>query len=33
MMISEQYLDEVRARWEAVRDIAIEIASGSGGHM
>jgi hypothetical protein len=32
MMISEQYLDEVRARWEAVRDIAIEIADGSDGH-
>lgn len=32
MMISEPYLDEIRARWEAVRDLAIEIASGSDGH-
>src|SRR5712692_4571274 len=32
MMISEPYLDEIRARWEAVRDIAIEVASGPGGH-
>jgi hypothetical protein len=32
MMISEPYLDEIRARWEAVRDIAIEIASGPDGH-
>jgi len=32
MTISEPYLDEIRARWEAVRDIAIEIASNSGGH-
>jgi hypothetical protein len=31
-MISGPYLDEIRARWEAVRDIAIEIASGSDGH-
>jgi hypothetical protein len=31
-MISEPYLDEVRARWEAIRDIAIEIAGGSDGH-
>jgi hypothetical protein len=32
MMISGLYLDGIRARWEAVRDIAIEIASGSDGH-
>jgi hypothetical protein len=32
MMISEPYLDEIRARWEAVRVIAIEIASGPDGH-
>ena len=31
-MIHGQYLDEIRARWEAVRDIAIEIADGPGGH-
>lgn len=31
MMISEPNLDEIRARWEAVRDIAIEIASGPDG--
>ena len=31
-MISGPYLDGVRARWEAVRDIAIEMASGSDGH-
>lgn len=29
MVISGPYLDEIRARWEAVRDIAIEIASAS----
>lgn len=27
MMISEPYLDEVKARWEAVRDMVINIAS------
>jgi hypothetical protein len=32
MMISGPYLDEIRARWEAVRDIAIEIAGGPDGH-
>jgi hypothetical protein len=32
MVISGPYLDGIRARWEAVRDIAIEIASGSDGH-
>jgi hypothetical protein len=32
MMISGPYLEGIRARWEAVRDIAIEIASGSDGH-
>jgi hypothetical protein len=31
MMISGSYRDEVRARWEAVRDMAIEITSGSDG--
>lgn len=31
MMISGPYLDGIRARWEAVRDIAIEIASGHDG--
>lgn len=31
-MIGGPYLDGIRARWEAVRDIAIEIASGSDGH-
>jgi len=30
-MISEPYADEIRARWEAVRDFAIEIASDSAG--
>jgi hypothetical protein len=32
-MISDLYLGEVRARWEAVRDIAGEITSGSDGHV
>ena len=32
MMLSGPYLDEIRARWEAVRDIAVEIATGSDGH-
>lgn len=32
MMISGPYLDEIRARWEAVRDMAVEIGSGSDGH-
>lgn len=32
MVIGEPYLDEIRARWEAVRDIAIEIASGADDH-
>ncbi len=32
MMLSEPYLDEIRARWEAVRDIAVEIAGGPDGH-
>jgi hypothetical protein len=32
VVISEPYADEIRARWEAVRDIAIEIATGPGGH-
>jgi hypothetical protein len=32
MMLSESYLDEIRARCEAVRDIAIEIAGGPDGH-
>ena len=30
MMISGPYLDEVRARWEVVRELAIEIASADG---
>jgi hypothetical protein len=32
VMISELYRDEIRARWQAVRDMAIEIASGPDGH-
>jgi hypothetical protein len=32
MILSEPYLDEIRARWEAVRDMAVEIAGGPGGH-
>jgi hypothetical protein len=32
MMISGPYLDGIRARWDAVRDIAVETASGSDGH-
>lgn len=32
MVISEPYADEIRARWEAVRDIAIEIRTGPDGH-
>lgn len=32
MMLSGPYLDGIRARWEAVRDMAIEIATGSDGH-
>lgn len=32
MMLSERYLDEIRARWEAVRDTGVEIAAGPGGH-
>src|SRR5258706_6566735 len=32
MMLSEPYLDEIRTRWEAVHDLAIEIASNSDGH-
>lgn len=32
MMLSEPYLDEIRARWEAVRDIGVEIAGGPDGH-
>lgn len=32
MMISGPYLDEIRARWGAVRDIAVEIAGGPDGH-
>src|SRR5690348_302847 len=31
-MISEPYADEIRARWEAVRDMAVEIATGPDGH-
>ena len=31
-MIREPYLGEIRARCEAVRDLAIEVASGSDGH-
>jgi hypothetical protein len=31
MMLSEPYLDEIRARWEAVRDIAVEIKGNPGG--
>lgn len=31
-MLSEPYLDEIRARWEAVRDVAVEIAGGPDGH-
>jgi hypothetical protein len=31
MMISGPYIEGIRARWEAVRDIAIEIASDAGG--
>lgn len=32
-MISGPYLDEINARWEAVRDIAIEIAGDSDAHV
>jgi hypothetical protein len=32
MMISEPYADEIRARWEAVRDIAIEIVTDPDGN-
>jgi hypothetical protein len=32
VMISELYRDEIRARWQAVRDMAIEIATGPDGH-
>jgi hypothetical protein len=32
MIINESYLAEVRTRWEAVRDIAVEIVSDSDGH-
>jgi hypothetical protein len=32
VVISEPYADEIRARWEAVRDMAIEIATGPDGH-
>jgi len=32
MMLSEPYIDEIMARWEAVRDIAVEIAGGPDGH-
>jgi hypothetical protein len=31
-MISEPYADEIRVRWEAVRDMAIDIATGPDGH-
>lgn len=31
-MIGGPYLDEISARWEAVRDVAVEIASGPDGH-
>lgn len=31
-MIRGPYLDEIRARWEAVREIAVEIAGGPDGH-
>jgi hypothetical protein len=31
-MLSEPYLDEIRARWEAVRDTAVEITGGADGH-
>lgn len=32
-MLSGMYLDGIRARWESVRDMAIEIATDSGGHI
>lgn len=32
MMISGPYLGEIRARWEAVRDVAIEIVTDPDGH-
>ncbi len=32
MMLSESYVDEIKARWEAVRDIAVEIAAGPDGY-
>jgi hypothetical protein len=32
MVLSEPYLDEIRARWEAVRNTAVEIAGGADGH-
>jgi hypothetical protein len=31
-MLSEPYLDEIRARWEGVHDMAVEIARGPDGH-
>jgi hypothetical protein len=33
MMLSDRYLDEIRTRWEAVRDIPVEITDGPGGHV
>jgi hypothetical protein len=32
MMLSVPYLGEIRARWDAVRDMAVEIAGGRDGH-
>lgn len=32
MIISKPYLDEVKGRWEAVRDFTIEVTNDSGGH-
>jgi hypothetical protein len=32
MMISGSYLGEIRTRWAAVRDVAVEIAAGLDGH-
>jgi hypothetical protein len=32
-MILGPYLDEIRARWEAVRDIAVEVTGGPDGHV
>ena len=32
MMLSKVYLDQIRARWESVRGMAVEIAAGPDGH-